>query len=123
MGVLGARKSDFDALSAPRKWAVRFLVGRFQLGTPALYEQSNGIVWYVFSDNRIDRRFVETFFWALTKLIPQVTDKPAELGTDYTVTEEEDVLLAAATANGAPAWFTAQTTIPSGLSPVAPEEG
>ena len=91
MGVLAAKQSNFDGLTGPRKWAIKFLVGAFELGTPALYEQPNGDVWYVFSDQAVNPRFVEKFFWMLTKLVPNVTDTPARAGADYQVTETVQV--------------------------------
>lgn len=121
MGVLAAKKANFDALTAPRKWAVRFLVGAFELGTPAKYETAGGDVWYVYSDLAIRPQFVEKFFWMLTKLVPNVTDTPARAGTDYQVAEGDDPLLLAASANGAPAWFTARSVVPESLSPVGDE--
>ena len=91
MGVLAAKQSNFDGLTGPRKWAVKFLVGAFTLGDPALYEQPNGDVWYVFSDRGIDLRFVEKFFWMLVTVIPNVNDTPKRVGVDYQVQETVQV--------------------------------
>ena len=85
------------------------LFNELELGTPAS-GTLGGVAWYVWSDYRIDARFVENLSWVMAHL-PDFTDSPVR---DYVVAEGADPLTAAADANFEAAWFTARTDLPSG---------
>ena len=137
MSALGIRKSTFDGLTAVRRAVVRLVCDRLDLGTPALYQTGGGVQWYVFDDHRISLRDLavlgkvaanlgalnitvagktraeiraEIIAWAqsLNVVWPEAINYTGQ-GNPWQHTLD---------ANGAPVSVRADSSVPSGLTPV-----
>ena len=108
-GIVALRQNAWDAATAPQKAVARMLFNELELGTPASGTVGD-TAWYVWSDHRIDQRFVENLSWVMARL-PSFTDSPVR---DYVVAEGDDPLTVAAEANIDVAWFTARQDLPAG---------
>jgi len=112
MAIVGLKKTAWDAVSGPQKAVARMVFNQLELGDP-VSGTAGGTDWYVWSDWRIDARFVENLAWVLNHLA-DFTDSPVR---DYVVEESDDPLVKAADANLAAAWFTARQDLPAGWVP------
>lgn len=128
--ILALRKANVDALTARQKRLLVRVLESMDIGDPARWETSSGVVWLLSADPRIPLRDVAYLgrFCALLGTVPEVSLDDADpvkirgklrawLGPRvvWPVAGDATAVLAA---NGAPVWVRAGMTIPAGLTPV-----
>ena len=83
-GIVTYKKSAWDGATKEQRAFLKSIMNALKLGDPAS-GTFNGEVWYVFSDWRINQRFVENLAWA-NSAIPLITSEPVR---DYPLTVSE----------------------------------
>ncbi|MDK1103794.1 MAG: hypothetical protein QGD93_09300 [Actinomycetota bacterium] len=116
-GFVGYKKAAWQNATPAQRAFLSTILSALGLGEPAEYEAPGGTRWFVFSDWRIDSRFVENLAWA-NHQIANITDKPIR---DYPVDENDDPLTQAAGAQGKVAWFSAAGSLPVNWVTVEPD--
>ena len=81
-GIVTYKKSAWDGATKEQRAFLKSIMNALKLGDPAS-GTFNGEAWYVFSDWRINQRFVENLAWA-NSAIPLITSEPVR---DYPTTE------------------------------------
>jgi len=116
-GIVGYKKAAWDNATAPQKAVLSTILSTLNLGVPVL-GSAGGEDWYMFSDWRIDPKFVENLAWFNT-ILDSITTSPVR---DYPTTDGNgdplgDPLTLAADAQGVLPWFTARQGLPPGWTP------
>ena len=137
MSAIGIRRSTFDGLSAVRRAVVRLVCDRLDLGTPALYQTAAAQQWYIFDDHRISLRDVAILGKMAANLgalnITTAGKTRAEIRAELVAwvqslnvvwpeainyTGQANPWQHTLDANGAPVSVRADSSVPSGLTPV-----
>jgi len=113
-GFVGYKKTAWQNATVAQREFLTAILNALNLGEPAEYEAPDGTRWFVFSDWRIDQRFVENLAWANSAL-SAITTRPDRA---YTVAEGADPLVEAANAQGPVGWFKAAGSLPDSWTPI-----
>jgi len=116
-GIVGYRKTAWDNATNEQRAFLKSIMNTLNLGDPVLGTVGSE-EWYMFSDWRINQKFVENLAWANSAL-PLITSEPDR---DYPTVDGNgdplgDPLTLAADAQGVVAWFTARQDLPAGWVP------